>query len=68
VAADVKGLEIKILRLRAGIHNADSWPTSEYQQIVGQKVNRGDSNHRRSCPQRIVRVIKGITNGAREGK
>ena len=68
MVADVKGLEIKTLRFRAGIRQY------EFTARLGIPANRlSEIESRGRQPssellQRILRVIKDIPNGGREGK
>jgi len=68
MVADVKGLEIKILRCRAGI-----WQYEFAARLVisANSLSEIESERRQSSPEllkRIIRLIKDIPNGNRAGK
>jgi len=68
MVADVKGLEIKILRLRSGIRQ---YEFATHLGIPANSLSEIESGRRQPSPellQHIIRVIKDIPNGNREGK
>ena len=68
MAADVKGLEIKILGLSAGIRR---YEFTAHLGIPANRLSEIESRRLQPSPellQRIIRVIKDIPNVGREDK
>ena len=68
MVADVKGLEIKILCLRAGIRQ---YEFAARLVISANSLSEIESGRQQSSPEllkRIIRLIKDIPNGNRAGK
>ena len=68
MVADVKGLEIKKLRLRAGIQQ---YEFAARLVISANGLSEIESGRRQPSPElleRIIRLIKDISDGNRAGK